>query len=390
MTRFDRYLLRFFVKVLIILFISISGLTMVIDVFSNFTEFAQYGKEGGGIGQVLLEYYGARILAFFDRTNALFCLLAAVFSIAWLQRTNEMTALLAAGIPEQRVAKPLVFASLAIALLAAANRELMLPNYRDKLSRNAQNWKGENPSPMKPCYDQRNHLLISGLNVVAAQQAIVQPTLRLHTRVGDFGRQVSAETARYLPADQNHPAGYLLIDVKQPANFAELETGKVGERPVLFSPRDQNWLEPTQCFLATDISFEHIGSGTTWAEYSSTSQLIAALRNSSIEFGPEVYVTIHKRFVQPLVDLTLLLLGLPLVLTRQHRNIFAVAGQCLLVVVAYFLVTLACQTLAANGYWLSPVQGAWFPLFVFVPLAIALNRPLPKSRLRPTPAMATA
>ena len=56
-------------------------------------------------------YYGARVLSFFDRISGLLALIAAIFTITWFQRTNELTAVMAAGISKARIIRPLVVAT---------------------------------------------------------------------------------------------------------------------------------------------------------------------------------------------------------------------------------------------------------------------------------------
>jgi lipopolysaccharide export system permease protein len=79
-------------------------------------------------------------------------------------------------------------------------------------------------------------------------------------------------------------------------------------------------------------------------------------------------VTLHRRFVQPVLDVTLLFLGMPFVLSRGSRNIFVATGQCLLLVAAFFVVTLGCQTLG-NAILVSPALAAWLPMLIFLPPA---------------------
>ncbi|MHB8861113.1 MAG: LptF/LptG family permease, partial [Pirellulaceae bacterium] len=150
MTIFDRYLLRTFLKVVGVSFLSLTGLFIVIDLFGNLDEFISYGERQGSLFVVLGDYYGARVLQFFDRISGLLALIATIFTITWFQRTNELTAVTAAGIPKARIVRPLIAATIIVAVLAAANREIGLPRVRDKLSRNAQDWLGENTTPLTP------------------------------------------------------------------------------------------------------------------------------------------------------------------------------------------------------------------------------------------------
>ena len=66
-----------------------------------------------------------------------------MFTVAWIQRHNEMTALMAAGVSRIRVIKPLIIAAVSICLLAAINREVLIPRFREELTRKPQDLIGD-------------------------------------------------------------------------------------------------------------------------------------------------------------------------------------------------------------------------------------------------------
>lgn len=371
----DRYVLWLFAKVLAVAFISLVGLYTVIDAFGNLDEFISYGQSHGGLGPVLAEYYSARALTFFDRTSALLALAASMFAITWLQRSNELTAIMAAGIPKSRLLKPLIVAVVAVSLAAALNRELLIPAAREQLTHNAQNLLGGQATAVHPCYDNETNVFISGSSCFVGEKRISSPVFQLHTPLSGFGRQVSAENAVYEPATDDRPGGYRLSGVKEPENVAEIPSASLRGKPVVLSPKDTPWLGRDQCFVATEVSFDQLCGGTAWQSYSSTAQLISALRNPSLDYGADARVTTHARFVQPLLDISLFFLGLPLILTRENRNLFVAAGWCLAVVAGFFVVILACHALGSSGL-LSPALAAWCPLFIFGPPAFVLTNSL--------------
>jgi lipopolysaccharide export system permease protein len=105
-------------------------------------------------------------------------------------------------------------------------------------------------------------------------------------------------------------------------------------------------------------------------QFASTAQLISCVRNPSIDFGVGVRVAIHARVVQPVLDITLLFLGLPLVARRESRNVFMAIGLCLGVVTCFLLVVIGSQQIL--GDYLFPALAAWVPVMIFVPAAVAL------------------
>jgi lipopolysaccharide export system permease protein len=375
MTVIDRYLVQIYLKVLLVSFASLVGLFVVIDGFNNLDEFLNYGNSRAlDTIKVMGAYYAPRALQLFDKISGLLAMLAATFVITSIARTNELTALMAAGIGPARVIRPLLAASIFVALLAAANREVGLPKVRDALSKNAQDWLGDTGRKCTPKYD-RSDILISGQATFANQKRLTAPLFKLPPELATWGRQIEAENAFYLSAEGPRPAGYLLQGVKQPANLGQLPSRGLVTGPVLFSPADTPWLKPGECFVASTVTFEQLSIGSAWRQNLSSVELTSGLRGQTIEPGPDVYLTLHSRFVRPLLDMSLVLLGIPLVLRRETRNIFMAAVMGLGLVVALWAVMLTSDTLGRN-YLISAVLAAWLPLLVFGPLAYTVSRPL--------------
>ncbi len=140
---------------------------------------------------------------------------------------------------------------------------------------------------------------------------------------------------------------------------------------MLITPHDADWLQPDQCFLASDVSFNLLTDAQAYRKYSSTAQLISGLRDPNRDFGADVRVAIHSRLLQPFLDVTLLFLGLPLVVSRESRNVFLAIGLCIAVVTVFLLVVIGLQYLGAI-YLLDPALAAWAPLMLFVPPAVWL------------------
>ena len=108
MTLIDRYLIVLFARVFLVCFLTLSGLLVIAQIFTNLDELIEYGRKRGSLPLALAEYFGPVLLTIFDRTCGLTALLALLFVVAWLYRTNEWTAMLAAGISKARVVRPLL------------------------------------------------------------------------------------------------------------------------------------------------------------------------------------------------------------------------------------------------------------------------------------------
>ena len=93
----DRYVFSLFLKVFLVCFLSLTGIYIVGDFVGNLNEFIEAADQQGSLVSLLTTYYGARVPWFFDLVGRVVALIAAVFAVTWLQRHNEMTALMAAG-----------------------------------------------------------------------------------------------------------------------------------------------------------------------------------------------------------------------------------------------------------------------------------------------------
>lgn len=371
----DRYILLMFLKVLAITFVSLTGLYIVIDAFANLEEFISQGETQGGVMAVLAEYYGPRALQFFDRMGPIIVLLAATFAVTSLLRTNELTAIMAGGISKGRIVQPLIYAAVGVSLISVVNRELWIPRVRDKLTRNAKDLQGANAKTMRPTYDHHTDIFIGGRQTITKDRAIVQPQFRLPPTMSDFGSQLSAAIAYYRPRSADHPAGYMLEGVAVPADVATRKSIIIDDEPIIMTQREAPWLGPHQCFVASDVSFEQLAGGSYWRQLASTRELIAHLRNPSLDLGNDARVMLHARLIQPLLDLTLFMIGLPIVLSQTNRNLFVAAGMSLAAIAGFFIVVMTCHALGSN-YLLSPALAAWLPLLIFTPAAYAKALPL--------------
>jgi lipopolysaccharide export system permease protein len=375
----DRYLLGQFLRTFAIFFLSLTGLIIVFDCVSNLGEYLRCGEKTGGVGKLLLQYYGVQVFGLFDRTNALLTLISVMFTVSWIQRHNEMTALMAAGVSRIRIVKPLILAAVFVSLLAAANRELMIPRFREQLTRRPQDLLGDRAQSLAPQYDYQTGVQIGGKNTFADRKRIEDAKFLLPRSLCEDFKEIRAENAFYLPAKGERPNGYLLEKVQEPSHINTRPSIAPEGKPLLVTPHDPpRWikLQPDQCFIVSNLDFDQLTGGIAFRQYSSIRQLVSGLNNPSVDFQPDVRVAVHARIVQPLLDLTLLFLGLPLVLRRESRNVFLTIGICIVVTSGFLMTVMGFQYLGAISLIKPAALAAWAPLMLFVPLAVVLAQPM--------------
>ena len=369
----DRYVLRQFIQVFLVCWISLTGLFTVFHAFSNLDEFIRYCEtHDEPLLEVMGNFYAYRTIAFFDQISPILAMISAMFTVTWLQRHNELTALMAAGFSRRRIVRPVIMAAIVVAGLALITREAIIPQCRAELVRDPRDLGGENPQPLKKQYDDDTGVLIGGQHTFASNQRIHNPTFLLPRTIDDESRAITALDCYFKPANEQHPDGYLFESVTSPLPLLAAPSLKLGERVIVFTPHDCSaWLKPNECFIASSVAFIQLAGGNMWQKFSSTAELIDSMHHSNMFFAANTRVTIHSRFVQPALDITLLFLGLPLVMSRETRNLFMAIGVCVLLVTAFMVVTLGSQYVGAAGL-VAPATGAWLPLMIFVPLAVFL------------------
>src|SRR5216683_894352 len=126
-TQIDRLLIRAYFKAYFVCLVSLLGLYIVVDLFTNLDDFT--GKHHGlaPIVRHIGFYYTNHVALIFDRLCEAIVLLAGMFTIAWMQRYNELLPLLSAGVSTRRVVQPVLLSACFMLTLAVANQELHIP-----------------------------------------------------------------------------------------------------------------------------------------------------------------------------------------------------------------------------------------------------------------------
>lgn len=368
----DRFLLRQFFRVFIMVFISLLGIFVIADFVGNIDEFNDRGDEGSTLGSVLAAYYGARVPWFFDLASRHVAVLSAVMTVAWLKKGNELTALMATGVSRWRVARPLVIACGLIAILAAANRELGVPEFRNELCRSARDLIRNRPENITPRYDAETDILIDGQSVFQYDRRIEEPKFRLPLEWPNVGRTLTGQEAHFMDAVGDRPSGYLMTPRNIPIPASQIPSLVAEGQPMALTPRDHpDWIPEGQILVVSKLGPQQLTRGRKWRKYTATVPLVEGLRSGRFDADADVRVLVHSRFVQPLLDITLLFLGLPLVMDGSTKVVWS-ATKSLFALSAFAIVVLACHGMGMQGL-LSPAMAAWAPAFVLVPAAFLMS-----------------
>lgn len=372
MTIIDRYVLRQFLQIFVICFLSLGGLYIVIDAFQHLDSFSSYAEVRGSLLGAIGEYYAYQSFDLFDRTSGILAMIAAMFTVTWLQRHQELTAIMAAGISKFRAIRPILIAAVMVSFLSMLNRELVIPQVRNELTRDTKDLSGSEQRDLEPRFDGQTEIVLGGDKTVAKERRIVKPTFVLPDSLSKYGKQLVAENGYFMEPTADHPAGYLLDKVSVPGNINKVSSFRSEGRALVVTHKDAAWLKPGQAFVVSNVPFELLANGSSWRRYASIGEMLRELNEPSTEPGTDLRVAVHTRILQPFMDTTMLMLGLPLMFSRRNRNVFVAISICLLAGISFSMVTLACQSLGGLSL-LRPTLAAWLPLLVFVPIAVALG-----------------
>ncbi|HUT61104.1 MAG TPA: LptF/LptG family permease [Phycisphaerae bacterium] len=140
----DRYILRNFLTSAVMWFIVFMAMRTVADLFINMDEFAKLDKPFGALVGHVVTYYSYQLLAYFTELGGVIIVASAAFTLAMMNHTNELTAMLASGVSLHRVVVPIIICSVLLSGLIVLDQELLIPRVADKLVRERDDAMGKN------------------------------------------------------------------------------------------------------------------------------------------------------------------------------------------------------------------------------------------------------
>jgi lipopolysaccharide export system permease protein len=350
----------FFAYIRAYLFVLVSLLTMyiVLDLFTNLEDFAQQMNGLPSMLEHIGTYYGYRVLQYFDRLCEAITLLAAMFTVAWLQRNNELLPLLSAGVPTRRVIRPVLIGAGFMLSLGVLNTELAIPIFADELLADRDDPAGEKSLAVHGAFEP-NGVHIEGTKAIRRNNSITPLYITFPESMTGGLVHMSVETAYYSPPKEgdSHAGGWLLTG----AVPAKLEP----------CPDVLEQIDPGKYFLKVqEVDFDSLTRKNNWFMFASTEKLRELLFRPDAKRQAAVAVLFHMRLTRPILGLLLVLLGLSLILRDQNRNVFIGTGLCLMMCAIFFAAIFACKQLG-DGEYIGPALAAWLPVLAFGPLAFA-------------------
>jgi lipopolysaccharide export system permease protein len=349
-----------FIRAFFICLTSTLSLYIVVDLFTHLDDFNHNDEGILDVIRNILNYYSYQTLLYYDRLCEAIALLAAMFTVAWMQRNNELLPCLSAGVSTHRILRPIIFAAICVLGLGIANQELVIPRIADTLMTDRDDLEEAKERGVHGAYDPSG-VHVEGITAYPREQTIKQFYATLPETPTSGMMHLSAAQARYIPTSDDPLSGGWLLTGATPA---ELEPDN--------KPQMLIWLNSGTYFLKTrEVNFKMVTRNPKWFNFASTRHLYDLLNKPDSPRQGQIAVMFHMKISRPIIGILLVVMGLSIILRDQMRHVFISAGLCLGMCAVFYGVVFACRFMG-DADFISPALAAWLPVLIFGPVALAL------------------
>ena len=364
MSILDRYLFRSLTFNYCVALAVMMSLYVVLDLFFNMDEFTEKQQPASAVLADVLSYYGTNLFRYFAQLSGVITLVACAATLARMRRTNELTALLASGVSLYRVAAPILAFGLATTGLWVLDTEMAIPHLASRLARHHDDARGEKTYGVWFLND-RQGALVSARQFLPGTGTMRRVMILRRNAAGAVSSVIEAEEAMWEKLEGHPLGGRWVLTGGLERLRSDQDSGSFGlqessaRRDVFYYESD---LDPATI---------QVRQSAQWIDSLSSSQLSElARRELPTTQLVAVHQARHKRFAAPIVNLVLLLLGIPFLLDREPGTILADIAKCLCVCGVCFTVAFVGQSVLRTDS-ASPLP-AWLPIIIFCPLAVVL------------------
>lgn len=353
-TTLDRMFLVSYFRSYAIVWTSLIGLYVVLDLFTHLDDFVN--KAGGA--KHIINYYIPRIPQLFDLMAEPITLMAAAFSVSWMQRNNELLPQLSAGIPTRRAIRPILLGAAFTLSLGPLNSEFVIPEVADRLMTARDDPDGARAQLLLGAYDSPTGTHLEGLAGYRKDRKVDKMNITFAENSPSGMLHMTASEGVYVPPGDGPLTGGWMLTRTSPDTF---------DGPL---PTNVTALGTGRFFLkVTDADYDAVCRGGTWYIYAPTTKLREMLSDPEPRRRGKMAVMFHTRLTRPLVGAVMVVLGLSVILWNPNRHVIISAGLCMGLSAALNLFVIACKYLGDQDV-LPPPLAAWLPVILFGPLAV--------------------
>lgn len=353
----DRYVLKLFLLFLAAGLLVFVTLYLTVDVMS----FALRNADAGG--GALIKYYAYKTPSVIYQLMPVACLMATLFTLSSLNRTNELTALFSLGMSLKRVAAPILIAVAVVSAVGFGVSDQVLPrlmqkaNYVEYVQIKKRPGLYSTVKTNKIWYRSEN--ILFNIKTLNPQQARAQDiTLYYFDPNWDLTQLITAK------------------EVEMKGGLWELKNGLV----TLFA--EESSFPLTKSFVDKTISMNEdlrdIQATTNSSDIMSLGELSRFIDHNK-EAGLDTVryeVDYHAKFGFAFAAFVMSMVGVPFSVGRgRSGGTFLNLGICLALAFFYWVAYSSGITLGQHGV-LPPVVAAWGPNLLMVLLSLVLLRRL--------------
>ena len=366
MKTLDRYIIRQFLINFVILLVVFTSLFVMVDLIVDMDEFVKVADERsdafGGLFLALLwtvgDYYGPVLVLLYVFFSGLMVLAAMGFAMGGLARKRELTAMVSSGISMHRLAAPVVVMACLLNVVTLVSQELVIPRMAHKLTRSKSQLRYGSTKTFQIRYavDSSGHLL-SAAQFDAQQEQPMLTGVTILERDGQ-GRAIRRVTAEQAFWDESRQ-GWELV-----GGFAIQSMSQDDGRLTAIEAREAK----SEKFFASDLSPQVLLTqrARIYPRLLSFAKLRELAANPAMNDGP-IRQIMHSRFSLLVLNVLVLVIGLPFFLRREPANMLRQGVLAVSVCLAAWGMGMVLPDLAAVS--LNPVAAAWLPVVILLPIS---------------------
>ncbi|MCI0498865.1 MAG: LptF/LptG family permease [Planctomycetales bacterium] len=368
----DRYIARNFLFGYFIALCVMVGMFLTIDLFVHLDEFAELRTDNPqlnlrriDVAWTVMRFYGIRCCLWYKDMAGMIMVVAAVFSLARMTRNNELIAVMASGTSLKRILAPILFLSLFLTGLMVVDQEAVIPRYAYELIRKHDELSYAGTYDVWFIGDDRGSLFCSR-SYEEKSRTLHEPLIILREPLSgqeDIYRitgKIQADTAVY----DSQREGWTLT----------------GGRWMQLTEDDQE-VAPLQQIQPIDFYPSKLTAADIPVRRQEGFKLLLSLGQlTAMENNPgtrrtdmaELALQKHSRITDPLVNLIMLMVALPVLVCRDPKAMKNAIIISFMTTLSCFIVVFACKLFAAEIVFgqVRPALWAWAPIFIFFPVAL--------------------
>ncbi len=352
----DRYVGKSFLIGYMIAFLVLIGLRIIMDLFVNLDEFTEHANLGAmTVMKNILTFYALNATLYFRDFAGMITVVAAVFSLGKMVHNNELVAMMSSGVSLKRVISPIIILALIFTGLLIVDQEIIIPAFSDKLVRAHDDVPGQESYDVW-FIDDGNGSLICSQKFEVATSTLYKPTIILRRKmpkraIWEVTGQISADKAVYNPKTSRW----------------DFVNGRYAERNSLTG--FQKAISYVTDITPKDIPLRCESERKSFLSSAQLSALIA--QGAKIRDQAQLYSQKHFRITDPLINLVMLMISLPILVCRDPKSMKSAIMISFGTTTACFIATFVCKMFASEYIFdrVMPELWAWLPVFLFLPVA---------------------